>query len=1091
MTDLARHLASLSPEKRAFLMEQLNLSAKRGHIANEQIIPQSGHIFPLSFAQRRLWFMHQLLPGDVSYNVPAALHLIGHLHTQALEQALNEIIRRHEVLRTTFIEVGGEPRQVIASSFKLTLPIADLRELPESERTPEGQRYAQETLQTPFDLVRGPLIRGAIIRLEELESYFVLSMHHIIYDAWSGSKFFRELTAFYEAYCRGKTLLLPPLPLQYKDFSHWQYKQTRSRLTKGHLAYWKEQLKGKREALNLPVKQSRASTALRPTVVYHRVFPRALVTDLKELSHRENVTLFMLLLAAFQILLHRYTGQVDIAVGVPVANRPRSELEDLIGFFANILVLRINVAGDPHFYKLLKQVQQVCLEAYAHQDFPFEQLVEALNPDRILDQTPLFQYMFSFNTVMQLEMKLGDLVIEPLNLYPGMGKHDLFLAIEESLEKLQVKVEYNTDLFDAATIDRLLGHYQTLLEGIVAHPEQRLSALPLLSSAEMAQVLVSWNATQITYPQNLCLHQLFEAQVERSPEAIAVTCEEQHLTYTQLNSYANQLAALLQREGIGLEIPVGVYMQRGIELVIAILAILKAGGTCVPLDHSYPRQRLIHMLRDTQLKVVLTNSSLLGSFPNSDETVLLCLNTQWQVLQSESSANIPMRSQPGNCAYVLYTSGSTGEPKGVAIPHQGLVNLIYWRCAHSIMGLGSRTMQFALISLDVSCQELFATWSTGGCLVLIDQQQHQDPYLLLQCVREQGIERLFLPFIALHQLAQIAIQCLEPAAGSLREVITTGEPLRASSSLVEFFKNLEGCRLENQYGSIETHTVTAFALAEDPNYWPLLSPIGKPLSNEEVYVLDKDLQPVPVGVRGELYLGGVGLARGYWGKADLTADRFLPHPFSRVEGARLYRTGDLVRYRVDGHLEYLGRVENQVKFRGYRIELEEIEMTLKQHPSIQEAVVLIRKDTRGDNVLVTYIVPNDTSTPLEGWRSYLSQKLPAYMIPSEFLALEHIPLTIDGKVDRKALPEPPGGRFGSNTGYVAPRTLIEAQIARIWEEVLMVEQVGIDDDFFVLGGHSLKAVQVIARIREQLMIQFPLRDLFAHPTVRMLAHHVD
>jgi len=789
----------------------------------------------------------------------------------------------------------------------------------------------------------------------------------------------------------------------------------------------------------------------------------------------------------------------------------------VVGYFVNPVVLRANLAGDPTFAAFLERMHQTVLTAFEHGDYPFPLLVERLQPTRDPSRSsPLFQVVFSWQKTTRLvvsqnmtsfalgeagrRLELGELLLESLALEQRVAPFDLLLLMAEAGGELVAAVEYNTDLFDAATIQRLLGHFQTLLEGIVADPDQRISTLPLLTEAERRQLLVEWNDTTTYYPKDRCVHQWFESQIERMLDAVAVAFEGEHLTYRELNRRANQLAHRLRKLGVGPEVLVGICMERSLEMVIGVLGILKAGGAYLPLDPAYPQERLAFMLEDAGVPVLLTQSHLLERLEVKRKTQnvkrstqqyairnTLCLDADWETIAQESAENPTSGVTAENLAYVIYTSGSTGTPKGVAMRHRPLYNLLSWQLRNWTLPNGARTLQFAPLSFDVSFQEIFSTWCSGGTLVLISEEMRRDVARLLRFLTDEKIERLFLPFVALQYLAEATDgQAVSPT--TLSEVITAGEQLQITRSIASLFGTLEGCTLHNQYGPSESHVVTAFTLTGSPSDWSALPPIGRPIDNTQIHLLDKHLQLVPIGVPGELYIGGDSLARGYLHRPGLTAERFLPDPFSEEPGARLYKTGDLARYLPDGNIEFLGRADHQVKIRGFRVELGEIEAVLGGHPALREVVVLAREDGSGSKRLVAYVIPAQKPVPtVSELRNFLREKLPEYMVPSAFVMLETLPLTPSGKVDRRALPTPDGARPELEGAFVAPRTPVEKELAGIWTQVLDVERVSIYDNFFDLGGHSLLATQVISRVRTTYQVDLPLRRLFEMPTVAGLA----
>ena len=793
----------------------------------------------------------------------------------------------------------------------------------------------------------------------------------------------------------------------------------------------------------------------------------------------------MTLLAAFQVLLFRYTGQDDFVLGSPIAGRNRGEVEELIGFFVNTLALRADLSGDPTFLKVLQRVRDVALKAYEHQDLPFERLVEELQSERSLSHNPLFQVMFALQNTPGSALKLSGVQASPMRLVTETAHFDLTLSMAERGPRLIGRLSYSTDIFDEATIERMVGHFEVLLEGIVKHPQEQISRLPLLKETEERQ-LEQWNQTRTKHSREWELPALFEAQVNRTPEAVALEFEGEGLAYSELNRRANQLAHWLKKLGVGPDVLVGLYMERSLEMMVAVLGVLKAGGAYVPMDTAYPRDRLAFMLTDANPRVVITQQSLRNRIPDQAWSII-CLDSESQSVSAQSLENPPHENDPESLAYVIYTSGSTGRPKGVAMTRQALVNLIIWQCAVSNSKESNRTLQFTSLNFDVSFQEMFSTWCSGGSLVLIQEQVRRDSLALLRFLQENRINRLFLPFIALEQLAEAAASC-EVLPSALREVYTAGEQLIITPKILGLFEKLPGCSLHNHYGPSESHVVTAYPLSALTSQWEPRPPIGRPIANCQVYILDHQLRPVPVGVAGELFIGGSCLARGYLARPELTAERFIPNPFEQDGIGRLYRTGDLVRYLRDGRIEFLGRSDHQVKLRGFRIELGEIESVLARHPEVGQAVVVVREDVPGDQRLVAYIVGHDGhSCEVGELKSFLSKKLPDYMLPSAYVFLDALPLTPSGKVNRGGLPAVSGAQRESSERYVGPRDETERKLTKMWEELLGIGRIGIKDSFFDLGGHSLLAIRLIARVEQELGRTFSLADLFQSPTVESLA----
>jgi amino acid adenylation domain-containing protein len=1018
--------------------------------------------------------------------MPIPLRLRGPLDVRALGAALAELERRHEALRTTF-ELAGEGEedaavQVVGPPLGLPLRVIDLRGLPPEAREAELLRRARAEGSRPFDLARGPLVRAVLFALGEDDHALVLSQHHIVCDGWSLGVLVREMGALYNAFAHGRPSPLPPLPVQYADFAVWQRLLSGPAL-EGLLSYWKRQLADLPPLLELPADRPRPKVQTFRGSTMPVALPPGTTAAVRELSRRAGATPFMTLLAAFLALLGRTTRQDDLVVGSPIANRGQVEIEGLIGFFVNTLVLRAGLGGDPTFRELLARVQAVAAGAYAHQDLPFETLVQEMDPERQLSHNPLFQVMFLLQNAPMPDFTVSGLTLGPLPLGAGTSKFDLSLYFWEGGPELSGYFEYSSDLFDAPTVARMAEHLVLLLQGALADPEARLSALPLLSPAERRQVLRDWNDTAADYPREACLHHLFAAQTARTPDAVAVMDWQgrERLTYADLAGRAGRLARRLRSLGVGPDVPVAVCLRRSPAMTVAVLAALAAGGPYVPVDPSYPRERLERMMAIARPRVLLTETGLRDAIPAGDFDVI-CLDGE--DLDAGEVLLGPVAVSPDNLAYVIFTSGSTGVPKGVAMPHRPLVNLVAWQLRNSALGPGARTLQFASLSFDVSCQELFSTWAAGGTLVLISEELRLDASALLDALREAAVERLFPPFVALQQLAEVAAE-RDAWPESLREIATAGEQLQITPAVAGLFARLPECRLFNQYGPSESHVVTAYALAGPARSWPALPSIGGPVANTRILVLDPAFGPAPIGVPGELCIGGDCLARGYLSRPDLTAERFVPDPFSeRGDGERLYRTGDLARWLPDGNVEFLGRTDHQLKIRGFRVEPGEIESVLAAHPRVREAAVVARQDPGSPaRRLVAYVVAPGGDVSVAELRSQVRDRLPEYMVPSAFHFLEALPLTPSGKVNRRALPDLETLTAGEEGVSVAPRTPLEEEIAGIWRQVLGVERVGVYDSFFDLGGHSLLAVRLLTRIRRQLGRDLPLASLFAGPTI--------
>ncbi|MBE9103653.1 amino acid adenylation domain-containing protein, partial [Nostoc cf. edaphicum LEGE 07299] len=1055
---------------------------------------------PLSYAQQGLWFINQLNPDTSTYNIPIVISLQGCINLVALQDSLNEIIQRHEVLRTSFTIIDGQPAQVVNQAVPLTLAVEDLHSLSDSECTQEAQRLAMELAQEPFDLSCQSLLRAKILFLNDSNYQLLVTLHHIIADGWSIGILIKELAALYEAFSTGKLLPLPKLPIQYRDFVNWQRQWLDTKRIQPLLTYWKQKLSGELTVLNLPTDRVRRSFAsCRQTSLVQTfkggqmklVLSQTLTKELKNLSRQEGVTLFMTLLTAFKSLLYRYTGQTDIVVGSPIASRNRAETESLIGFFVNVLVLRTDLSGDLSFQELLERVKSTALEAYIHQDLPFEKLVEELQPTRDLSYNPLFQVMFVLQNMPKPDLSLSDVSITYEEGYNGTSKFDLTLFMEDSEQGLVTTCEYNTDLFNADTITRMLGHFQTVLESIVSDvydelrlPQQRIADLQLLTPSEVQQ-LFEWNDTKTDYSQDNCIHELFEAQVEKTPDAIAAVFEDQKLTYGELNANANQLAHHLRLLGVKPEVLVGICVERSLSMVIGLLAILKAGGAYIPLDPSYPQERLAYMLEDSQPSVLLTQQHLVESL-STHKAKVVYIDGNWGLSVGQNTRNTACNITCDNLAYVIYTSGSTGKPKGAMNTHRGICNRLLWMQDAYQLTAADSVLQKTPFSFDVSVWEFFWPLIAGARLVIAQPEGHRDPNYLVNLITEQQITTLhFVP-----SMLQVFLEAkgLEKCQ-SLVRVIASGEAL--SAQLQQRFFNRLDAQLHNLYGPTEAAVDVTFWECKDCVTNQKIVPIGRPIANIQIYLLDKYLNPVAIGVTGEVYIGGVGVGRGYLNRPELTAEKFIPNPFSNEAAARLYKTGDLARYLPNGEIEYIGRIDYQVKIRGFRIELGEIEAVITQHPAARETVVLVRDDSVDFQRIVAYVVPQKEQilTTFE-LRDFLESKLPSYMIPGAFIILEALPLTPNGKVDRKALPIPELTQI-SSSNIILPSTPIENLLAGIWAEILGIEKVGIDNNFFELGGHSLIATRVISRIRQVFQVELPLGYLFEKPTIAGLAKEIE
>ncbi|WP_350283399.1 amino acid adenylation domain-containing protein [Nitrosomonas sp.] len=1040
---------------------------------------------PLSYSQERLWFLDQLEPGNSSYNMWGGVRLIGELDTEVLKKSLDEIVRRHEVLRTTFTVREGQAVQVIAPVLELDLPVVDLSGLPESMRETEARLHLERIGQQPFDLTAGPLVRAGLLFLGNCgpsgnaEHILAFTLHHIVSDGWSTGILVREFMTLYQAFNAGKASLLPKLPIQYADYAVWQRQYLQGERLEQQLDYWKRQLAGAPSVLELPTDHPRPAVQSYRGAIYRFTVPQDLTGQLRVLSRQQDVTLFMTLLAAFNVLLSCYSGQKDLCIGTPVANRNRLEIEGLIGFFVNTLVMRTDLSGNPAFTTLLRKVMEACLRAQANQELPFEKLVEELAPVRDMGCNPLFQVMLSLQSTPELLLEIEGLQAIPVDIESNSAKFDLNLEITEGQGKLTALFNYNTDLFDESSIARMGIHYVELLRNIVGQPWQCLSELQFLPELERRQLLVGWNETEAGYPRGKCLHELFEEQARRSPEVVAVVFGGEELTYGQLNGKANQLARYLRSKGAGPEVIVGICVERSVEMVVGLLGILKAGGAYLPIDPQYPKERIAHALQHAKPRIVLTQGSLKELVSGVKQ---FFLDLQWGELTEEKSDDLETITSSGNLAYVIYTSGSTGQSKGVGVTHENIVHSTSARLQYyqaPITGF----LLLSSIAFDSSMAGIFGTLCQGGRLVLLPQGATFDTRALSHLIFSHRVSHL----LAVPSLYEALLQEMTPEEGkSLELAIVAGESCKKD------LLNLQNDRfpqvkLFNEYGPTEA-TVWSSVYRWEADGGERV-PIGRPIANTRIYLLDVHLNPVPVGVSGELYIGGIGLARGYLNRSELTAERFIPDPF-REPGGRLYRTGDLARYRQDGNIEYLGRTDHQVKIRGFRIEPGEIEAVLGKHPHIREVVVVAREDTPGERRLVAYVARDKccdrSAEGIDGLRAYLKEQLPEYMVPSAFVYLDGLPLTPNGKVDRKALPVPDMNlQVGSR--YVAPRTATEEIVVNIWAEVLGLERVGIQDNFFELGGHSLLAIRMLQKIKLELKLCPSVAFFFQQPTIARLS----
>ena len=1042
-------------------------------------------VYPLSYSQKYLWFLWQLSPQRHNYNASFSVRIYSLVDITIWQQVFQALRERHPLLRSTFPKLGQQPIQQLHQHQDLDFLQIDASSWSEEElnkKVVAAHRY-------PFNLETEPVMRVRWFTCSEQDHIMLLTIHHIALDGWSCNLVAKELPQLYQAQLNGIEASLPPLQYSYQDYVSWQRELIEGEEGEQLWNYWQQKLSRELPVLNLPTDRPRPPIQTDNGGSYPFKLSEKLTGQLKELAQTEGATLYMTLLAAFQVLLYRYTGQEDILVGSPMSGRSKVEFASIVGYFVDSVVMRADFSGNLSFRDFLSQVRQTVRGAIAHQDYPFALLVEKLQVESDSSRAPLFQAGFVLQKFPESQdvpnwffsskktlMNWGGLEVEPFVLEQYESQSDLFLEMFEEDSSMVGLLRYNADLFDEPTIARMADHFQNLLEGIVNDPQQRVTALPLMTEVEREQILVEWNNTKTDYPNDKCIHQLFEEQVEKNPNAIAVVFEEQKLTYSQLNSKANQLAHYLQKLGVVPETLVGICVERSVEMVVGLLAILKAGGAYVPLDPNYPTSRLKYMVEDAQLSIILTQEKWQNHLLDTKASVI-CLDTDEEIINQQSQ-QIPENQVTANqLAYVIYTSGSTGQPKGVTIPHQGLLNLVFWHQRTFEVKSSDKASQIAGVGFDASVWEIWPYLSAGACLHLVNSEIRLSPEALRNWLISEQITISFVPTPLLENLCSLEW----PAQTKLRTVLTGGDKLHKYPSVALPF------RVFNNYGPTENTVVTTSGLVVSGQEGSTLPPIGKPISNTKVYILDKNFQPVPIGVAGEIHIGGNSLATGYHNRPQLTAEKFITNPFDKSQATKLYKTGDLGRYLPDGNIEFIGRIDQQVKIRGFRIEIGEIEALVSQYPDVKENVVIAQSVPAGDKRLVVYIVPKQESTQdtslIPQIRQFLKQKLPEYMIPAAFVLLDAFPLTPNGKIDRRALPVPDTVPSGISTAYVTPQTETEQLLAKIWQEVLQVEKVGIHDNFFELGGHSLLTIKVHTKLQKIYAQDISIVKLFQHPNI--------
>jgi amino acid adenylation domain-containing protein/non-ribosomal peptide synthase protein (TIGR01720 family) len=1080
MSELYNRLSALSPQQRALL--EARLKQKGLHLPKSQSIVKrtSSGPLPLSIDQEQLWVVDQIDPCNTAYNISTAMRLSGRLDVAAIGRAINEIVRRHEALRTTFRAIDGRPAQVVAPPLNVPLPLTDLSQ--EAGGPQEVMRLATAEISRPFDLARGPLVRARILRLGEDEHVLAVAMHHIIADSWSFGLFNRELLALYEAYVAGRPSPLAELPIQYADYAIWQREWLSGDLLEEKLAHWKGLLAGAPLLCHLPTDRPRPTAQSFRGGSRFLTVPEDLKRALKDLANRERATMFMTMLAAFNVLLFRYSNQRDILIGSPIANRNHPEVQNLIGYFLNMLVLRTRLRAGMTFRDLLAHVRETSLAAYAHQDLPFARLVQELQSERDIRRNPLFQVCFVYLDFQEPEAELQGLRLREIKVDTGRAMFDLTLALTENADGLDGYFEYASDLFNAGTVERMASHFQNLLSSIVANPDQRLSQLTLLDEEERRQVLSDCNQA-VSYTVSTTLHERFQQQAEAHPDRIALSCGAKQLSYRQLDEQANQLARYLRRPGVGPEQLVGLLVERGPWMVIAMLGVLKAGGAYLPLDASSPAARLQAMLEDSGVQLVLTQAGLgeqARAAAQASGVEVVVLEEEQEEIGREERKAVASGAEADNLAYVIYTSGSTGRPKGVAVTHRSICNRLLWEQHTYPLDETDRVLQITPLNFDVSVCEIFAPLWAGAQLVQAEAEGHKDSAYLAKTIAARDIT--FINVVP--AILQVLLD--EPELAScraLQRVYCGGEAM--SVQLKNRFLARARATLVNLYGPTEATVDTTYWICNASDNFET-PPIGKPIANAEVYLLDDCLEPMPIGLPGDLYIGGLGLARGYLQRADLTAARFIPNPFNGRSGARLYRSGDQARRLTDGNLAFIGRHDEQVKIRGLRIELGEIEAAIMQHPQIREAVATLSANARGIKRLVAYVVTaNGVPVAESELREFISERLPDYMIPAEFVRLDALPLLPSGKLDRQALPDP-AHSASAEADHAPARSEVEETLVRIWSALLGIERIGIHDNFFRLGGDSILSIQIVARANEAGLRLTP-RQLFQCQTIAELA----
>ena len=1035
---------------------------------------------PLTFSQERLWFLDQINPGDVSQNISRGVRIKGRLDLDLLKQSLGYIVERHESLRTIFTTpelkatVDSKPRQLVAERLEIPLQVTDVSGAPGGAPEASARVIALAEAQRPFDVRMGPLLRASLVKLDERDHVLLLTLHRIISDETSMEVLFRDLWECYKAHANEERPKLSPLPIQFADYALWQRNSMDCDLLKDQTRYWQTKLHGSPAVIDLPTDRPRPAVQSWRGAVTRLVLNDDTVSRVRALASSENATPGMILLAVFQILLSRYSGQDEVVVGNRFENRDGEELKDLVGPIGGVLPLRTDLSGNPSFREVLAHVRNVTLEAQSHRALPFEKLVEELNLERSLSYAPVFQVALNVKSFPVSMPDIAGLTLEEFDFDPGTARLDITLDFTERPDHLDCRFEYNSDLFDRETMDRICGHFRQLLQAVVANPDQRVFELPLLTQDEQRQILVEWNNTKATFEIDKNVQQLFECQVNHTPNAVAVEFEQTCLTYADLNRKANQLAHYLKERGVGPDVVTGIFLDRSLDMVVAVLAVLKAGAAYLPLDISYPLERLSFIVNDAGVPILITQERLLSRLPQC-ESEIICLDRRDTDITRQSANNPVVQTTRENLAYVIYTSGSTGKPKGVQLTQSALVNLL--TAMRERISADDVLLSVTTLSFDIATLEICLPLTTSARLVIASKEATVDGRELIQLMKTSGATVMQATPATWQMLIEFGWKGNERLT-----IICGGEAL--SRDLAEQLLARSKV-LWNQYGPTET---TIYSTASEISLNSKEITIGRPIANTQTYILDSQMQPVPIGVVGELYIGGEGVARGYLHRPELTGERFVPNPFSEHPGARIYKTGDLARYLRDGNIEFLGRMDHQVKLRGFRIELGEIESVLSQLESVKQSVVVAREDQPGNKQLVAYVVPASPAPNSGDLRKFLQQSLPEYMVPAAFVILDALPRTPNGKIDRRALPAPSDVNRDSQKTRLAPRDDLEIQLVNIWSGILGTNGIGVRDNFFDLGGHSLLAARLFAQIENRFGIHLPLATLFQSPTVEQLAN---